>query len=58
MKPFKEAEGYSEDLQFAYDYYKAYGPLTAERFLAAYERATGILQFSPFICRARRHGWR
>lgn len=25
MKPFKEADEYSEDLQAAYDYYKAYG---------------------------------
>jgi hypothetical protein len=35
MKSFKEAEGYSDDLQLAYDYYKSYGVDTAERFLAA-----------------------
>ena len=58
MKAFKEAEGYSADLQAAYDYYKAYGVPTAERFLAAYERAVDILRQSPFVCRARRHGWR
>ena len=58
MKPFKETEGYAGDLQAAYDYYKAYSPQTAQRFLVAYERAATILQFSPFICRARRHGWR
>ena len=32
MKPFKEAEGYLDDLQAAYDYYKLYGLQTAERF--------------------------
>ena len=58
MKPFKEAEGYAEDLQSAYNYYNAYSPQTAERFLAAYERVEGILQQGPFICRPRRHGWR
>jgi hypothetical protein len=41
VKPFKEAEGYAEDLQAAYDYYKAYSLQTAERFLTAYEEATG-----------------
>lgn len=58
MKSFKEAEGYAEDLQAAYDYYKAYSAQTAGRFLAGYDRAIMILQSSPFICRARRHGWR
>jgi hypothetical protein len=36
MKPFREAADYDADLQSAYDYYKAYSPATAERFLAAY----------------------
>lgn len=58
MKSFKEAELYAGDLQSAYDYYKAYSPKTAERFLAAYERAESILQENPFICHPRRHGWR
>jgi len=58
MKPFKEAEDYAQDLQAAYDYYKAYSPQTAERFLAAYERAEAILRQSPFISHPRRHGWR
>jgi ParE toxin of type II toxin-antitoxin system, parDE len=58
MKPFKEAEGYGEDLQSAYDYYKAYGADTAGRFLKAYEKAVATIQYSPFICRPRRHGWR
>ena len=58
MKSFKEAEGYSDDLQLAYDYYKSYGVDTAERFLAAYERAVLIIQSSPYVCRALRHGWR
>ncbi|MEQ1920774.1 MAG: hypothetical protein ABL955_16405, partial [Elusimicrobiota bacterium] len=39
-------------------YYKVYGSPTAERFLAAYEKAESMLQHSPFICRPRRHGWR
>jgi plasmid stabilization system protein ParE len=58
MKPFKEAEGYADDLQAAYDYYKAYSVQTAERFLAAYEESVAILQGRPRICRPRRHGWR
>ena len=58
MKPFKEAEGYLNDLQLAYDYYKAYSPQTAQRFLAAYEGAERTLVHHPHICRPRRHGWR
>ena len=58
MKRFKEAEGYADDLQAAYDYYKAYGSQTAERFLAAYQEAVEILKRMPRICRPRRHGWR
>ncbi len=58
MKAFREAEGYADDLQAVYDYYKAYGSETAERFLAEYERAVDVLRHSPFICRSRRHGWR
>ena len=58
MKPFREAEGYAEDLQAAYDYYKAYGRETAGRFLAAYEEAIAILKGRPRICRPRRDDWR
>ncbi len=58
MKAFREAEGYDKDLQAAYDYYKAYGSATAGRFLAAYEKAAGLIRYNPFICRARQHGWR
>ena len=58
MKPFKEAEGYYEDLQAAFDYYNAYGAATAGRFLSAYEKAVETIRYSPCICRARRHGWR
>jgi hypothetical protein len=53
MKPFKEAEEYSDDLQAAYDYYRAYSSQTAKRFLASYQRAEGILHQSPYICRQR-----
>ena len=58
MKPFKEAEGYLDDLQAAYDYYNAYGPGTAHQFLAAYEKAERTLIEHPHICRPRKHGWR
>lgn len=58
MKPFREAEGYAEDLQIAYDYYKAYGVDTAGRFLDAYEEAIAILKGRPRICRPRRDDWR
>ena len=58
MKPFKEAEGYAEDLQAAYDYYKAYSLQTAERFLMAYEEATELLKRRPRICRPRQNEWR
>lgn len=58
MKPFKEADGYSADLQSAYDYYKKYGVATAGRFLAAYEAAVAIVMSSPYASRARRNGWR
>lgn len=58
MKPFKEAEGFADDLQAAYDYYKAYSNSTAGRFLAAYEVAIRIVQSSPYVCRPRPHGWR
>jgi plasmid stabilization system protein ParE len=58
MNFFKEAEGYDQDLQAAYNYYKAYGPATAERFLVAYAKAIDIIQSSPYVCRIRRHGWR
>lgn len=58
MKPFKEAEGYLDDLQAAYDYYKAYSPLAARRFAAAYAAAELTLLQHPHICRPRRHGWR
>jgi hypothetical protein len=40
MKTFKEADGYADDLQAAYDYYKAYSHPAALRFLVAYESAT------------------
>lgn len=58
MKPFKEAEGFADDLQAAYDYYKSYSNTSAKRFLAGYAEAVKIIQRSPFICRPRRHGWR
>jgi len=58
MKRFKEAEGCANDLQAAYDYYKAYGVQTAGRFLAAYQEAVDILKSMPRICPPRRHGWR
>ncbi|HTB62001.1 MAG TPA: type II toxin-antitoxin system RelE/ParE family toxin [Opitutales bacterium] len=58
MKPVKEAQGYAGDLQTAYDYYKAFSPAIAARFLAAYETACETIHYNPFICRARRHGWR
>lgn len=58
MKPFKEAEGYAADLQAAYDYYRAYGLQTAERFLSAYEEATELLKRRPRICRPRQNEWR
>ena len=58
MKPVKEAEGYADDLQAAYDYYKSYGLGSAERFLSGYAEAIEIIQRSPFVCRSRRHGWR
>jgi plasmid stabilization system protein ParE len=58
MKPFKEANGYAADLQAAYDYYKAYGEITAGRFVAAYEKAVEMVRYHPYICRARQHGWR
>ncbi|MDO8540067.1 MAG: type II toxin-antitoxin system RelE/ParE family toxin [Opitutaceae bacterium] len=58
MKPFKEAVGYAEDLQAAYDYYKAYNLETAERFLTAYQDAIRILKGRPRICRPRRNDWR
>ena len=58
MKPFKEAEGYADDLQAAYDFYKAYGRGVAGRFLAAYGEAVGTITRHPFVCRPRRHGWR
>ena len=58
MKPFKEAEEYDKDLQAAYDYYKDYGIGTALRFLDAYEKSVGIIQTSPYVSRARKHGWR
>lgn len=47
MKPFKEAADFDKDLQAAYDYYKAYGVDTAERFLAAYAKGVSIIQTSP-----------
>lgn len=58
MKPLREAAGYAEDLQAAYDYYKGYSVAAAGRFLAAYEAEVAILSAHPFICRERRHGWR
>jgi len=58
MKSFREAFGYASDLQAAYDNYKSYGRATALRFLAAYEDAMRIVQSSPYVCRARHHGWR
>ena len=58
MKPFREAEGYDEDLQAAYDRYKAYSPQSAGRFLAAFEKAEGAIQLNPRICRLRRQPWR
>jgi len=58
MKPFKEADGYGADLQEAYDFYKKYGPAPANRFLRAFEAAVAIVMSSPYVCRARRHGWR
>ena len=57
-KAFKEANGYDADLQTAYDYYKEYSVATAARFLVAYEEAVRIVQSSPYVCRARTHGWR
>jgi len=58
MKPFKEAVGYAGDLQAAYDYYKAYSPLAARRFLADYAAAIQAITDHPQLCRLRRHGWR
>jgi plasmid stabilization system protein ParE len=58
MKLFREAEGYADDLQAAYDYYMSYSPSAAERFLAAYSRATKFIVQNPLACRLRRHGWR
>ncbi len=58
MKPFREAVGYDDDLQSAYDYYKTYSPAAAGRFVAAYEKAVDTLQYNPFICRSRKNGWR
>ena len=58
MKPFKEADGYAEDLQAAYNYYKAYSVETAGRFLTAYEEATELLKRRPRICRPRQNEWR
>jgi plasmid stabilization system protein ParE len=58
MKLFKEAESYADDLQASYDYYKAYGPQTAARFLAAYKDSVELLRRWPRICRPRRHEWR
>ena len=58
MKPFKEAEGYAEELQAAYDYYGSYSPFTARRFLAAYEEAVDVIARHPFVSRPRRHSWR
>jgi plasmid stabilization system protein ParE len=58
MKPAKEAPGYSDDLQIAYDYYKAFSPAVAARFVAAYETAHETILYNPFVCRARKHGWR
>ena len=58
MKPFKEAEGFAEDLQAAYDYYKTYGRRSAERFLAACEAAIKNIRYNPFVSHPRKHGWR
>jgi len=58
MKLFREAEGYADDLQAAYDYYRTYSPSAAERFLTAYSRATKRIERNPLACRPRRHGWR
>ena len=56
MKPLKEAVGYADDLQAAYDYYKVYSPSAAHDFLAAYEAAAKIIGDHPHVCRARQHG--
>ena len=58
MKPFREAEGYADDLQVAYDFYRSYGAVAAGRFLTAYARALKVIRDSPHACRLRRHGWR
>jgi hypothetical protein len=58
VKPFKESENYLGDLQAAYDYYKAYGRATADRFFEAHQEAFEIILRHPFVCRPRRHGWR
>jgi plasmid stabilization system protein ParE len=54
----EEAEGYAGDLQVAYDYYKCDSSTAAEQFLAAFLRATEVIQSTPYACRLRRHGWR
>lgn len=57
MKPFREADGYAEDLQLAYDYYKGYSPKAAKRFLASYLKAVNAIQSFPRMARRRRNRW-
>ena len=59
MRQWAQVVGYAEDLQAAYDYFKANaGFLAAERFLARYNQAVSVITAHPRGCAVRGHGWR
>jgi plasmid stabilization system protein ParE len=58
MKPLKTAAACQDDLQAAFDYYRARNPPAAEKFLKAYLTGIRLLEKNPRVCRARAHGWR
>jgi plasmid stabilization system protein ParE len=58
VKPFREAGGYADDLQAAYDYYKSYSARAATRFLSAYLKEVAVVTSNPLVTHVRRHGWR
>jgi hypothetical protein len=59
MTQWAQTVGYAEDLQAAYDHFKANaGALAAERFLARYGQAVAVITSHPRSCSVRGHGWR
>jgi plasmid stabilization system protein ParE len=59
MSEWVQVEGYAEDYQAAYDYFKSRGgAVAADRFTERYERCVHAVVAHPRSCAVRGHGWR